>query len=235
MVLKKISVKRNEIIDVKRNILIASISLTVGIIIFIIAYLGMRGGFSLGELNQPILSWMVSHRDLTVTTVAKITTTIANPLVFAIIVISFASIWMYKTKEIWRPVLLTGSVAIAALTSMVLKLVIMDARPPQVDMVPLFETDFSFPSGHTIGMAAFLFVLGYLIYSRHFSFSRLWIWATAALFGTSIIALSRLYLGYHWLTDVAASLGLSLIILAVVIFIDLSVIQHNNPKKHISR
>ena len=119
---------------------------------------------------------------------------------------------------------------IAAATSVILKSVIKDPRPPQLDMVPLFETDFSFPSGHTIGMAVFLFVLGYLIYSRHFSTMRFWVWIIIAVVGTGLIALSRLYLGYHWLTDVVASLGLALIILVIVIFVDLVVVKRSVSK-----
>ncbi len=209
---------------------IAIISLFLGIIIFIVSYIGMDQQTGLGALNQPILSWMISHRNSNLTDIAKIVTTIANPLIFASIVCLIVIIWAIVKREIWRPIMLAGAMAIAAATSVILKFAIKDPRPPQIDMVPLFETDFSFPSGHTIGMAVFLFVLGYLIYSRHFSVMRFWVWIIIAIVGTSLIALSRLYLGYHWLTDVVASLGLALIILAVVIFIDIVFIKNSRSE-----
>ena len=96
----------------------------------------------------------------------------------------------------------------------------MNDRPSQINMIQPFETDFSFPSGHTIGTVVFLLVIGYLLYSRHFSGGKLIGWIILAFFGTAVIAISRLYLGYHWLTDVVASVGLGLIILAVIIIID---------------
>jgi len=209
---------------------IAIISLFLGIIIFIVSYIGMDQQTGLGTLNQPILSWMISHRNSNLTDIAKIVTTIANPLIFASIVGLIVIIWAITKREIWRPILLAGAMVIAAATSVILKSVIKDPRPPQLDMVPLFETDFSFPSGHTIGMAVFLFVLGYLIYSRHFSTMRFWVWIIIAVVGTGLIALSRLYLGYHWLTDVVASLGLALIILVIVIFVDLVVVKRSVSK-----
>ena len=209
---------------------IAIISLIIGVVVFIIAYIGMKQKTGLGALNQPILSWMISHRNSNLTDIAKIVTTIANPLIFASIVCLIVIIWAIVKREIWRPIMLAGAMAIAAATSVILKFAIKDPRPPQIDMVPLFETDFSFPSGHTIGMAVFLFVLGYLIYSRHFSVMRFWVWIIIAIVGTSLIALSRLYLGYHWLTDVVASLGLALIILAVVIFIDIVFIKNSRSE-----
>ena len=216
-------------LSTKQRKIIAIISLVVGIIIiFIIAYVSMSQKIGLDVLNQPILEWMVSHRNATITDIAKIITTIANPIVFASIVGLIVIIWAIVKREIWRPVLLAGAMATAAATSIILKSVIQDARPPQIDMVPMFETDFSFPSGHTIGMAVFLLVIGYLIYSRHFSALRFWVWIIMALIGTSLIALSRLYLGYHWLTDVVASLGLGLIILAMVIFADSIFIRQRN-------
>ncbi len=214
-------------LSTKQRNIIAIISLVIGIIIFIIAYVSMSQKIGLDAYNQPILEWMVSHRNTTITDIAKIITTIANPIVFASIVGVIVIIWATIKREIWRPVLLAGAMATAAATSIILKSVIQDARPPQIDMVPMFETDFSFPSGHTIGMAVFLLVIGYLIYSRHFSALRFWVWIIMAFIGTSLIALSRLYLGYHWLTDVVASLGLGLIILAMVIFVDIIFVKRS--------
>lgn len=214
----------------KQSAVIAIVSLVMGLLIFFIAYIGMLDKTGLGKFNPTILSWMVNHRQADITIVAQIVTTIANPFIFAAIIGVIAIIWVVFKREIWRPVLLAGGVAVAGLVSMGLKAVIMDARPPQSDMIPMFETDFSFPSGHTIGIAVFLFVIGYLIYSRHFSALRFWTWIIVALLGTGIIALSRLYLGYHWLTDVVASLGLGLVILAVVIVIDLIAAKLNKTK-----
>ena len=214
------SPKVKEQLSTKMRWIIALISLLIGVVVFIIAYIGMKQKTGLGTLNQPILSWMINYRNDNITEIAKIITTVASPMIFASIVGVVVIIWVIAKREIWRPILLAGAMAIAALVSIILKSVIKDPRPPQIDMIPMFETDFSFPSGHTIGMAVFLFVLGYLIYSRHFSAMRFWAWTIIAIIGTSLIALTRLYLGYHWLTDVVASLGLGLIILSMIILVD---------------
>lgn len=214
------SSKVNKQLTTKKSLAIATVSLVVGVIIFVIAYISMNQQIMIDTLNQPILLWMVKQREVSITNIAKIITTIANPLVFAVIVGAVVIIWAFFKREVWRPILLAGAMTTAALTSMILKVIIMDARPPQIDMVPMFETDFSFPSGHTIGMAVFLLVFGYLVYSRHYSLMRFWVWVIITILGTGLIALSRLYLGYHWLTDVTASIGLAFIILATVIVVD---------------
>lgn len=222
----KTSKSKKEIPD-KGKMSITIFSFVLGLIIFILAYVGMKQQIGLGKLNLPILSWMMNNRSNVVTPIAKIVTSIANPYIFASIIGVLVIAWIIIKREIWRPVILAGAVAVAAGTSTLLKLVFMDARPPQINMIPTFEYDFSFPSGHTIDMAVFLLVIGYLIYSRNYSPLRFWGWMTASVAGTTLIALSRLYLGYHWLTDIVASVGLALIILAIVIVVDTFFVRRN--------
>lgn len=205
----------------KQRVILAIISLVVGFIIFIIAYIGMRYKIGINVLNQPVLSWMVAHRHSSIISLAKAITTVADPKVFASIAGLFIIAWAIIKRELWRPALLGGAMAIIAVLSVVLKDITMSPRPPQINMIRPFETDFSFPSGHTIGVATFLLVFGYLIYSRHYGTLRFWGWMILTAAGTVLIAFSRLYLGYHWLTDVVASAGLGLIVLAIIIFIDM--------------
>lgn len=219
------SIKSKKELLPKRWGILAAASFTFGVILFIIAYIGMRQQVGIGQLNQPILTWMVNHRSGVVSSLAKFITSIANPYIFAIIVALIVISWILLKREIWRPVVLTGAVGVAAGTSTLLKPIIMYSRPPQINMVPTFEYDFSFPSGHTISIAVLLLVLGYLIYSRKYSVQKFWTWIAVAIVGTGLIGFSRLYLGYHWLTDVVASAGLALIILAVVIVVDMFVVK----------
>lgn len=86
--------------------------------------------------------------------------------------------------------------------------------------IPGSETTGSFPSGHTIGTATFLLVAGYLVVSRRRSRGVVVAWLVAGLLGTAAVALSRLYLGYHFLTDVVAASGLAVVVLGVVTVVD---------------
>lgn len=204
----------------KQCISLAIISLILGATIFILAYVGMQQKTGIGTLNQPILSFMIEHRDSNVTNVMKIITSIANPLSFAIVLFFIAFIWALLKRGIWRPILLAIAISIATIAFVILKAYIMNERPLQTNMILPFELDYSFPSGHTIVMAVFLLVLGYLVCSRHTSSGRVLSWIIVTIIGVGAVATSRLYLGYHWLTDVIASVGLGLIILAFIIFID---------------
>jgi undecaprenyl-diphosphatase len=87
-------------------------------------------------------------------------------------------------------------------------------------LVPGAETTASFPSGHTIGTATLLLVVGYLVCSRRPTAARLVTAAVVALVGTGLVALSRLYLGYHFLTDVVAAAALAVAVLGLVMLVD---------------
>ncbi|OIP86098.1 hypothetical protein COV88_03295 [Candidatus Saccharibacteria bacterium CG11_big_fil_rev_8_21_14_0_20_41_19] len=212
--------------SIKRSAWIAIVCLILGISVFIISYIGMVKNTGIGSFNHPILDWMITHRNSQITSIMQLITELANPINFIIIISIIDILWRSIKREIWRPVLLIGSAGAAAILSTIIKSITINSRPITDNMIAPFETDYSFPSGHTIIVVTFLLVLGYMICSRNSNLARIIIWEIIVVVGFVLIATSRLYLGYHWLTDVTASLGLGLIILGASIFVDIIISKY---------
>lgn len=193
-----------------------------GLIVFLSALFGSDGSQGSGCFDWPVLEQMASARTPVLTAFSAAVSSIADPGVLPVIVIAVAVFWVVLKREIWRPCLLVAAVAVAGGVSYVLKALTAVPRPPSAYMVAPFETDFSFPSGHVIGMAVALLVFAYLLYSRHGGKARLCVYLSVATIATGLVGFSRLYLGYHWITDVIASCGLALIVLAVAMGVDSS-------------
>lgn len=212
----------------KKLKLIALIYLFVGLVIFALAYISMSQKQYLYNLNQPILDWFLSIRQPLATNLAKLLTNLASATSLIIVTIIIALFSVFYKKEFLRPIVLLASMVSAAVTSTLMKIIIMDPRPLQQHMVPSYQLDYSFPSGHTLGIWIFLLTIGYLFYSRKFSLKKYISWSLSAILITVIIAVTRLYLGYHWLTDIVASIGLGLIIFSIIVFIDRFIVSSSN-------
>ena len=101
-------------------------------------------------------------------------------------------------------------IAAAAMTVSVgltvgVKILVDRPRPDAVDRLGPVDHSYSFPSGHTLNSTVFLglavILLLPLIHRRG--------WRVAGIAGAGLLSLgigwSRVYLGYHWTTDVLAS------------------------------
>jgi len=192
----------------------------IGLVLFFTLYYSVATGGFLTHLDTSVHHWIVAHRTLTLTPAVQFITDILAPGTLAVVTIISAGLWALAKKELWRPGLLVAAMGFTLALSTGIKLVAQRGRPPTEVMVLPLETDFSFPSGHTIGVAVALLVLGYLLYSRRSSTGRLATWIIVTIAGISVIAFTRLYLGYHWLTDVSASACLALVALAIVMAVD---------------
>jgi membrane-associated phospholipid phosphatase len=193
----------------------------LGLVVFFAVLDGVREHDDLWNLDQPVLNWLVAHRTPAWTAVLATITFVSGPIVLPIAVGVGCLVWGRLRREWWRPVLLAGAMAASTLLGLVVKGLVDRPRPPSETMlVPGAEHTASFPSGHTLGTATLFLVAGYLVCSRRPTPGRLVAWGVATVVGTVLVALSRLYLGYHFVTDVVASVALAVVVLGVVSIID---------------
>jgi undecaprenyl-diphosphatase len=130
--------------------------------------------------------------------------------VVVLLIMTSLFLWTEKKRKWILPLWL--SVGIAAIITFSLKLLIMRERPFDalniINLIP--ETDSSFPSGHATAVFSTLAVL-----DKEFP-KLVWFWVGFACF----IAFTRLYLGVHYLSDLAAGafVGLSVGLIVVHLF-----------------
>jgi membrane-associated phospholipid phosphatase len=106
----------------------------------------------------------------------------------------------------------------AALMTWLAKVAVARPRPgPDVVRVASALPDYGYPSGHVasyISLFGFLFFLVYVHSSRS-------VWRIVALTGlgllVGLVGVSRIYLGYHWASDVVGGYALGTAYLVVVI------------------
>ena len=184
----------------------------------------------LSLLDRPVLEFLVGVRSGAVTAVLAALTFVTGPTVLPWIVLVACVVWGRVRREWWRPLLLAGAMAGSTILSVAVKGLVARSRPPEDTMyIPVAETTGSFPSGHTIGTATFLLVMGYLVASRHRTRGFLLGWGVGAVVGIGAVALSRLYLGYHFLTDVLAALALAVAVVGVITILDRIHVVHGLP------
>lgn len=206
--------------SVKKRLIISFVCVFIGALIFALLYDNVREQNDLVRLDAPTLAWLIGHRSQALTAIMQVVTSVASPIILGSLTVIGSAVWAWRKRELWRPSLLVGAMGLAIIITAGIKLFTGRSRPPMADMILPLEVDFSFPSGHTIGIAVFMLVAGYLIYSRAPTARRLITWLATTVIVVGLVATSRLYLAYHWVTDISASIGLSLVILGGVILID---------------
>ncbi|MBI5754032.1 LssY C-terminal domain-containing protein [Candidatus Peregrinibacteria bacterium] len=123
---------------------------------------------------------------------------------------------LLRKKQIFSGILFCSTVLFTEGLAFILKIGIGRSRPEQV--FSLINADsFSFPSGHAIlATVTYGFITYLLIKSFRHSLSKILIFL-GYIFSVTLIALSRIYLGVHYLSDVLASITLGFFILSISI------------------
>lgn len=136
-------------------------------------------------------------------------THIGSPVGLLIIVLAVSVVLVMRKRWRWLAYLLVTSLA-GSLLNIGLKAYYARARPDLMEAVR-HASGYSFPSGHSMGTAIVFGALCYLATRAlpHRNAKA----ASVALATTMILAVaaSRVYLGVHWISDVAAGIGAGLL------------------------
>lgn len=167
--------------------------------------------------DQPILQAAIEARSPALDVIVTGYTDIAGPIGMPIIALAAILILSLRRRS-WTPAILIAAAGAGSLIMTIAgKDLIGRVRPPLPDAVPPYEYSASFPSGHTLNAVAVVGTIAYLLILRQSSvLARTLTIAGAALFAVTI-GLSRVFLGHHWFTDVAAAWLLGAAWLALVI------------------
>jgi membrane-associated phospholipid phosphatase len=173
-------------------------------------YDAVEDGDGVAAWDRPVLDRAIDARTADNIRIATWFTHLGGPVWMPVIAaaITLAMTLVWKS---WTPlVLMLVAVGGSLLMTTVGKSLVGRVRPPLVDAVPPFEHSPSFPSGHTLNSTVIAAMVAYLLLRRlESSWARALTVVLAAGWALAM-GLSRVFLGHHWLTDVAVGWTLGL-------------------------
>ncbi len=171
----------------------------------------------IASLDQPALDASLAIRSPWLNAVAVAFTSLGGTIGMPILATA-ATLALTAIRRSFTPLILMVAAAGGSLLMTVLgKDAVGRIRPNTDFAVPPFELSPSFPSGHTLNAVVIAGITAYLLVLRqHRKRTRALTIAAAVLFAF-VMGLTRVYLGHHWVTDVAVAWTLGLAWLAIVI------------------
>lgn len=198
----------------------AAAMIVIGDVGFALLLVGVltHSGFAL--LDHPVEQWFDAQRSGATTGLMITLAVVFGPVAMPIIVLVVLVVWIIVARHLWRPFLLFCGMVTGVILAESLAPIVQHPRPPTGLMLFGIDRTYSFPSGHVLGTCDFLLILAFLFASR---IRRAWFTTLAlviAILGIAAQVISRLYLGYHWISDTTASIALSLVIVGTIIVVD---------------
>lgn len=162
------------------------------------------GSESILAFDRMLTSAIQSLRAPTLTALMRAVTTAGGSGLVTVAAIALV-VRLTAARQQRDALFVAGVVAACGLTSWTLKGLYGRVRPPQALALIELPTDYSFPSGHTLGSLA---LGGCIIYLAHRSTLPA-LGKVLAMFVAiaypALVGVSRVYLGVHWPSDVLAS------------------------------
>jgi undecaprenyl-diphosphatase len=155
-------------------------------------------------VDSRVLDAFVARRSPGWTSAAKVVTdTGTSPFAYPVAVVAALAVGLRTGR--WRAAVAAPIVLVlGVLSRLLLSIIVRDDRPPvELQLVPV--SGFSFPSGHAAASALLAGALIWLITQTRIRRPiRLTLYGLLGLWAL-LVAATRLYLGVHWITDIAGS------------------------------
>ncbi len=164
-------------------------------------------------VNSTVNLWAASIQTQPLTQLASVIN-FFDTTFFLLVSLPVAGFFIYRAQT-QSGIMLLGAMGADALMLYITKTVIVSPRPLNSLIV---EGDYSFPSGHVVSALVFFGMLTYFAWQNKKTIMKL---SLAALTPTLVIimAMDRLYLNMHWLSDVLAAPSLALFVIASAILL----------------
>lgn len=180
-------------------------------------YDAVEDGDGISGLDRPVLDAFIAMRTATNVKMATVFTHLGGPLwmsmIASCVTVALTLLWRSRTPLMLMVIAVAGSLTMTGVG----KVVVGRIRPPLSEAVPPLELSPSFPSGHTLNSTVIAGVVAYLVLRRlESTLARVATVACAAGWAVAM-GLSRVFLGHHWLTDVAVGWTLGLAWVGVVV------------------
>lgn len=171
-------------------------------------------GSLFGRLDARVNEWFESARTATYNTLTDWGSALSDTITIVIALAVLLPLLAVVTRRWAPPVLLAGSVALETFIFVTASLIVGRDRPP-VEQLDASPPTASFPSGHT--GAAFAFYLALLVLVFRWTGNRIVRAVALVLLGLAplAVAVSRLYRGMHYPTDVAFGALIGLVSVAL--------------------
>ena len=178
---------------------------------------GEHDGIS--KVDPRVAADMVAHRTGGLTVLARTLTFVGSEAVVGLIAAVILAVLVWRRT--WdRAVVFAIAMGGSAVLTVAVKLVVARPRPGAIDRLGALDTSYSFPSGHTLNSAVLLGLVCWLLWPALTWTARALVVASAVLLAAGV-GFSRLYLGYHWFTDVTASIVIAVAWLSAVLLLSL--------------
>lgn len=184
------------------------------------------------ELDNTVHNFAVSIRSTPLTLFFKAITNFANP--FVIGGISLALLFILKDKKRYTFALFLN-LGLTALLNLSLKYIFARERPDMAQRL-IFETGYSFPSGHAMFSVAFYGFLIFLLSKMNVKKSTripIDIGLVVIIIG---VCFSRIYLGVHYFSDIIGGILISTTYLIIFVYlINRHNFEYNSPSTDFKR